>query len=68
MQKVLLNVQHDLKPEYLQDYLIEYCYKYNRRFLLKKLFNRLLIVCASYKKNKFSGTIPDTDIYKFQTG
>lgn len=28
----LLNTFHDIKPEYLQRYLDEFCYKFNRRY------------------------------------
>ena len=51
-KSLLLNVHHDIKPEYLQGYLNEFCYKYNRRYFGEKLFDRLLIACVSYK-NKF---------------
>ncbi|MDC8028349.1 IS1595 family transposase, partial [Elizabethkingia anophelis] len=29
-KRMLLDVFHDIKPEYLQSYLNEYCYKFNR--------------------------------------
>ena len=48
----LQNIHHDIKPEYLQGYLNEFCYKYNRRYFGEKLFDRLLIACVSYK-NEF---------------
>ena len=51
-KKVLLNTYHDVKPEFLQKYLDEFCYKFNRRYFGEALFNRLLIACVSYK-NEF---------------
>lgn len=51
-KRLLLDIHHDVKPEYLQGYLNEFCYKYNRRYFGEKLFDRLLIACVSYK-NEF---------------
>jgi hypothetical protein len=51
-KKVLLNTYHDVKPEFLQKYLDEFCYKFNRRYSGEALFNRLLVACVSYK-NEF---------------
>lgn len=51
-KRLLLDIHHDVKPQYLQGYLNEFCYKYNRRYFGEKLFDRLLIACVSYK-NEF---------------
>ena len=51
-KRQILNTFHDAKPEFLQRYLDEFCYKFNRRFLGEALFNRLLVACVSYK-NEF---------------
>jgi hypothetical protein len=51
-KRQLLNTYHDIKPEFLQKYLDEFCYKFNRRYAGEALFNRLLIACVSYK-NEF---------------
>lgn len=51
-KRQLLNTFHDIKPEFLQNYLDEFCYKFNRRYLGEVLFNRLLVACVSYK-NEF---------------
>jgi len=51
-KRLLLDIHHDVEPQYLQSYLNEFCYKYNRRYFGDKLFDRLLIACASYK-NEF---------------
>lgn len=54
-KRQLLNTFHDVKPEFLQNYLDEFCYKFNRRYLGEALFNRLLVACVSYK-NEFRYT------------
>lgn len=51
-KRLLLDIYHDIEPQYLQSYLNEFCYKYNRRYFGDKLFDRLLIACVSYK-NEF---------------
>jgi hypothetical protein len=51
-KKMLLDLSHDIKPEYLQSYLNEYCYKFNRRYFGERRFERLLIAAGSYK-NEF---------------
>lgn len=51
-KRQLINTFHDIKPEYLQKYLDEFCYKFNRRYHGEALFNRLLVTCVSYK-NEF---------------
>lgn len=48
-KRILLNIYHDVKPEYLQDYLNEFCYKFNRRYFGEALFDRLLIASATYQ-------------------
>ena len=39
----LLGVYHMIKGKYLQAYLDEFCYKLNRRYFGKRLFDRLII-------------------------
>jgi len=51
-KRILLDIYHDIKPKYLQNYLNEFCYKFNRRYFGEDLFDRLLIACVSYK-NQF---------------
>lgn len=51
-KRMLLNTFHDIKPEYLQSYLNEFCYMLNRRYFGEKKFDRLLIAGISYK-NEF---------------
>lgn len=51
-KRMLLNTFHDIQPEYLQSYLNEFCYMFNRRYFGEKKFDRLLIAGISYK-NEF---------------
>jgi len=51
-KRQLLNTFHSVKPEFLQSYLDEFCYKFNRRYFQEALFNRLLVTAVSYK-NEF---------------
>ena len=44
----LADLYHGVRREYLQGYLSEFCYKFNRRYFGDRLFDRLLMVCASY--------------------
>ncbi len=48
-KRQLLNSYHNIKPEFLQNYLDEFCYKFNRRYFGEALFNRLLVAAVSYK-------------------
>lgn len=51
-KRMLLDIHHNIKPEYLQGYLNEFCYKFNRRYFGEALFDRLLLVGAT-SKNEF---------------
>jgi hypothetical protein len=51
-KRVLLDIFHDIKPEYLQNYLNEFCYKFNRRYFGEWQFERLLVASVAYK-NEF---------------
>lgn len=51
-KRQLLNSYHNIKPEYLQNYLDEFCYKSNRRYYGEALFNRLFVTSVTYK-NEF---------------
>lgn len=44
----LADTYHGTKTEFLQDYLNEFCYKFNRRYFGEGLFDRLLEISASY--------------------
>jgi hypothetical protein len=49
-KKILLGFHHSVGKEYLQSYLNEFCYKFNRRYFLE-LFDRVLIACIIERKN-----------------
>ena len=51
-KRMLLDIYHDIKPEYLQNYLNEFCYKFNRRYFGENLFDRLMIASVT-NKNQF---------------
>lgn len=44
-KKILQGIHHSNQNDYLQNYLNEFCYKYNRRYFGEKMFDRLLIAC-----------------------
>ena len=49
-KKILQGFHHSIGKDYLQSYLNEFCYKFNRRYILE-LFDRVLIACIiEYKK------------------
>jgi len=48
-KRMLLDVHHCIAPQYLQNYLNEFCYKFNRRYFDENLFDRLLVACVSYR-------------------
>lgn len=46
-KRLLLDIYHDVKSEFLQSYLNEFCYKFNRRNM--DCFERLMVACVSYQ-------------------
>lgn len=46
-KRLLLGVHHNVSKQYLQYYLDEFCYKFNRRYFGDKLFDRMLIASVS---------------------
>jgi DNA-directed RNA polymerase subunit RPC12/RpoP len=48
----ILNMFHSVHPEYLQSYLNEFCYRFNRRYFGNATFDRLVTACVS-SKNEF---------------
>ena len=48
---LLADMYHGVKPEFLQEYLNEFCYKFNRRYFGEDLFERLVMIAASYRTN-----------------
>ena len=51
----ILNIFHSVHPEYLQSYLNEFCYRFNRRYFGNATFDRLVIACVT-NENKFRYT------------
>ena len=51
-KRMLLDIHHSVKPEFLQGYLNEFCYKFNRRYFGEAMFDRLLVVGVT-TKNEF---------------
>jgi predicted RNA-binding Zn-ribbon protein involved in translation (DUF1610 family)/transposase-like protein len=51
----ILANHHDIKEEYLQFYLNEFCYRFNRRYFGEALLDRLML-CAIRYKNEFRCT------------
>ncbi len=46
-KRTLLGIHHMVSKKYMQDYLDEFCYKVNRRYLRERLFDSLLVACVS---------------------
>jgi DNA-directed RNA polymerase subunit RPC12/RpoP len=47
-KRLLLDVWHRIDDRYLQNYLNEYCYRFNRRFMKENVFDRLLAISVKY--------------------
>lgn len=54
-KRLLLDVYHKLKNEYLQYYLNEFCYKFNRRYFGERLFDRVVLTAITYNTDFRSG-------------
>lgn len=50
-KRTLLDVFHDITPDNLQNYLNEFCYKFNRRYFGDAMFDRLMVAAVSYKND-----------------
>lgn len=46
-KNLLKAIHHCINPEYLQNYLDEFCYKHNRRYFKNRVFDRALIAAVS---------------------
>lgn len=46
-KRILLGVHHSIKSDYMQNYLDEFYYKFNRRYFGENLFERLLVVAST---------------------
>lgn len=55
-KRLLLGIHHSIQSDYMQNYLDEYCYKFNRRYFGEKIFDRLLIasVTTTWYKNNYN--------------
>ena len=49
VKRSILDTYHDIKAEFLQLYLNEFCYKFNRRYFGCRLFDRLELCACSYR-------------------
>lgn len=49
-KRLLLDVHHRIDDDFLQNYLNEFCYKFNRRYF-ENLFDRLMVAVVSYRWN-----------------
>jgi len=49
-KKIMIGFHHSVGKEYLQSYLNEFCYKFNRRYI-PDLFERVLVACIIDKNN-----------------
>lgn len=47
-KSLLLDTYHGIKEEYLQEYLNEFCYKFNRRFFGEGIFDRVVDISVMY--------------------
>jgi len=48
-KRVFNGIHHKVNKKYIQNYLNEFCYKFNRRFFKDKLFDRVLVAVAMNK-------------------
>jgi len=48
-KKIMTGLHHSVGKDYLQSYLDEFCYKFNRRYI-SNLFDRVVIACMISKK------------------
>ena len=56
LKRLLLSMHHQLRGDYLQYYLDEFCYTFNRRYFGDKMFDRLVVSATSYQ-TKFKSRI-----------
>ncbi len=48
VKSLLTDTYHGVKAEFLQSYLNEFSYKFNRRYYFKDLFENHVRICAAY--------------------
>ena len=54
VKRLLLDTHHQITKEYLQYYLNEFCYKFNRRYFGQAIFDRVIFAAASYNTDFMS--------------
>lgn len=47
-KSLMSNIYHGVKSEFIQEYLNEFCYKFNRRYFGDGLFDRLMMASVTY--------------------
>ena len=50
-KSIIQNVHHGVKSEFLQYYLSEFCYKFNRRYFGESMFDRLILISTNYRSD-----------------
>ena len=53
-KRLLLDIYHRIDNDFLQSYLNEFCYKFNRRYF-NDLFDRLLMASTMFRWNYLGG-------------
>jgi len=55
-KRLFLGIHHSIKDCYMQNYLNEYCYKFNRRYFGQSLFDRFMVAAVTNVpyKNRFN--------------
>jgi hypothetical protein len=55
-KRLFLGIHHSIKSTYMQNYLDEYCYKFNRRYMGEKIFESLVIASTTttWYKNMYN--------------
>jgi hypothetical protein len=51
-KRLLLDVHHRIDDDFLQNYLNEFCYKYNRRYFGDKTMERLIVAGVTHQWNE----------------
>ena len=50
-KRLILDIYHSIEPKFMQYYLDEFCYKFNRRYMENCIFDRLLIASVGTKNS-----------------
>lgn len=57
LKRFLLGTFHGISQDYLQEYLNEFCYRFNRRFWEAEIPNRLMRLCVQHTPIRFRETV-----------